>query len=69
MGLEVYYRKDVVNAILAAEQATESAGGDGRYLEGYRAALVTIALALGLGPRQQTTPLPAWYPVALGRSQ
>lgn len=57
MGLEVYYPSDILNALLAAEQASgaalraasrendEFAQG---YQEGYRAALATIALAFGL---------------------
>lgn len=51
MGLEVYYPIDIENAIRAAEQATAAARNDtsnDRYLEGYRAALTTIALAFGL---------------------
>ena len=58
MGLEVYYPTDIRNALLAAEQAasvTAEATGNqdtpfaAGYLIGYRAALVTIALAFGLG--------------------
>lgn len=57
MGLEVYFPGDILNALLAAEQASgaalratsqendEFAQG---YQEGYRAALTTIALAFGL---------------------
>lgn len=56
MTLEVYYPQDILRALLAAEQATGAAlqvamdedpyiAG---YLVGYRAALVTIALAFGL---------------------
>lgn len=52
MGLEVYYPDDIRNAILAAEQATNAAAEAGEvsddYLAGYRAALMTIALAFGL---------------------
>lgn len=63
MGLEVYYPQDIRNALLAAEQASNAAmmalGGEDAadpaqlaftrgYGAGYRAALVTIALAFGL---------------------
>lgn len=52
MGLEVYYPADIRNALLAAEQATDSAakfgGRNSDYLAGYRAALKTIAIAFGL---------------------
>jgi hypothetical protein len=57
MALEVYYPQDILNALLAAEQASNAAlmaaGGEGNkfaqgYQAGYRAALATIALAFGL---------------------
>lgn len=58
MALEVYYPADIRNALLAAEQASGAAllaaGGDDEddftkgYRTGYRAVLVTIALAFGL---------------------
>jgi hypothetical protein len=63
MGLEVYYPQDIRNALLAAEQSNNAAmmalGGEDDadsaqsaftrgYGAGYRAALVTIALAFGL---------------------
>ena len=57
MALDVYFRQDIRNALLAAEQASRVAlqavnGRDGEfargYQEGYQAALVTIALAFGL---------------------
>ena len=73
MGLEVFYKRDVINALLAAEQATAAAGADGRYLEGYRAALTTVALAFGLvGRDDDQAGLPrltnTWRPVvALGQ--
>lgn len=59
MGLEVYYPGDILNALQAAEQAVnatvEATGGRddpfaAGYLAGYRAALVTVALAFGLSP-------------------
>jgi hypothetical protein len=56
MSLDVFYPEDVVRALLAAEQATASALGSGEietsyargYGDGYRSALTTLALALGL---------------------
>jgi len=57
MGLQVYYPSDIRNALLAAEQAvaaTDTATGKQDdpfatgFLSGYRAALVTMALAFGL---------------------
>ena len=57
MGLEVYYRQDILRALAAARHATDCAvlavqiGGDQYargYREGYRKALTTIALAFGL---------------------
>jgi len=79
MGLEVYYPTDILNALLAAEQATNAATqatGDqdnpfaAGYSVGYRAALATMALAFGLEPQRETETLePAWYPVALSRGR
>ena len=75
MGLDIFFAEDIRNALLAADEASSSTarvcaavGGDGRvgdlpllrgYLEGYRAALSTVALAFGLSPtiiagRQET---------------
>lgn len=59
MGLSVWYNSDIRNALLAAEQSNNTAmmacGEDTEqskfaqgYGAGYRAALVTIALAFGL---------------------
>jgi hypothetical protein len=48
MSLEVYYPQDIQNALLAAEQATLTAGAGSEYLRGYMAALNTLALAFGL---------------------
>jgi hypothetical protein len=66
MGLDIFFLEDIRNALLAADEASSSTarvcaavGGDGRaddspllwaYLEGYRAALTTVALAFGLSP-------------------
>ncbi|RKY69334.1 MAG: hypothetical protein DRQ02_01355 [Candidatus Latescibacterota bacterium] len=56
MGLEVYYPKDIRNALLAAEQSSgaalaaakkESEFAEG-FQAGYRSALVTLSLAFGL---------------------
>lgn len=56
MSHEVYYKQDIINALSAAGQASnaalEAVGGDdpftAGYEAGYRAALVTVALAFGL---------------------
>lgn len=73
MGLEVFYKQDIRNAIHAAEQATTAAlDSDGEYQRGYLAALTTIALAFGLvgGDDQAGRPqLDTWRPVALGRER
>ena len=66
MGLDIFFSEDIRNALLAADEASSSTArvcaavcGDGRgdgspllraYLEGYRAALTTVALAFGLSP-------------------
>jgi hypothetical protein len=66
MGLDIFFADDVRRALMAADEASTSTarvcavvGGDGRgddspllraYLEGYRAALTTVALAFGLSP-------------------
>jgi hypothetical protein len=74
MGLEVYYPKDILNALLAAEQASstalmaasqqddEFAKG---YREGYRAALTTIALAFGLISSDHHCESHNWQPTLL----
>ena len=60
MALEIYFREDIVNALLAANEASASTAmaaagyiaGDPAHLqafrEGYKAALITVALAFGL---------------------
>lgn len=64
MGLDVYCREDIANALLAAEEASGStaaalmdvAGDPVRlraYREGYRAALATVALAFGLVSKER----------------
>jgi hypothetical protein len=61
MGLDIFFVEDIRNALLAADEASSSTvrvcaavGGDQvtvrAYLEGYRAALTTVALAFGLSP-------------------
>ena len=60
MGLDVYFREDVLHALLAAEQAsaaTVAILGDAAhpaqvraFRQGYRAALATVAIAFGLDP-------------------
>lgn len=58
MGLDIWFREDIENALLAANEScrltAESVGVgdplDRAYLKGYRAALSTIALAFGLSP-------------------
>lgn len=61
MGLDIFFGDDIRNALLAADKASTSTaracaagGGDPvtlqAYLEGYRAALTTMALAFGLSP-------------------
>ncbi|MBC7249298.1 MAG: hypothetical protein H5T62_03365, partial [Anaerolineae bacterium] len=69
MGLDIWFREDILHALQAADQASattaaalehalggaEGTGvGDPRYLrayrEGYRAALVTVAIAFGIEP-------------------
>ena len=61
MGLDIFFAEDIRNALQAADEASTSTarvcaavGGDQvtlrAYLEGYRAALTTVALAFGLSP-------------------
>lgn len=63
MGLDIFFAEDIRNALLAANEASTAtaracaAGGQvgdlpllRAYLEGYRAALTTVALAFGLEP-------------------
>lgn len=63
MGRNVYYPADVRNALMAAEQSASAAfdaiGGKNDpfangYAAGYRAALITVALAFGFPPEKQT---------------
>lgn len=65
MGLDIWFREDILHALQAADQASATTAaaleyalggaegaGDPRYLrayrEGYRAALVTVAVAFGI---------------------
>jgi hypothetical protein len=61
MGLDIFFAEDIRNALMAADEASSSTarvcaavGGNQvtlrAYLEGYRAALTTVALAFGLSP-------------------
>lgn len=61
MSLDIYFSDDIRNALLAADEATASMAEFaarlrldpqlvGAYMEGYRAALDTMALAFGLLP-------------------
>jgi len=55
MALDIFFSEDIRNALLAADEASSSTAAyclDGpvlwAYLEGYRAALTTVALAFGI---------------------
>lgn len=56
MSLDVYYKPDILNALLAAEQANDAAfesvtvtdDNTAAFRRGYHAALTTLALAFGL---------------------
>ena len=61
MSLDIFFAEDIRNALLAADEASSATarvcaavGGDPvtlrAYLEGYDAALRTVALAFGLSP-------------------
>jgi hypothetical protein len=60
MALDIYFRDDIANALMAADEASASTAAalhnvtsDPQYLrayrQGYRAALATVACAFGLG--------------------
>lgn len=67
---EVWHKDNLRDILLAAEQTTTTAlaaGGDGDlyaegYKRGYRAALVTVALAIGVDLSQPVT----WHVVGAG---
>lgn len=61
MGLDIYFIEDIRNAILAADEASSSTARIcavvtedpltlRAYLEGFRAALCTVALSFGVSP-------------------
>jgi uncharacterized protein GlcG (DUF336 family) len=61
MGLDIFFAEDIRNALMAADEASSSTArvcaavsGDQvtlrAYLEGYRAALTTVALAFSFAP-------------------
>jgi len=57
MGLDIWFSEDIRNALLAADEASGRTAiycPDGpalqAYRAGYRAALVTVALAFGISP-------------------
>jgi len=56
MGLDIFFKEDIANALAAAEQAASSVGAysdDERavaFLAGWRGALRTLATAFGLSP-------------------
>ncbi|MFB0545298.1 MAG: hypothetical protein ACETWB_00160 [Anaerolineae bacterium] len=61
MGLDIWFKEDIANALIAADEASsataaalsEVTNDPGRlraYREGYRAALTTLALAFGISP-------------------
>ncbi|MBC7250504.1 MAG: hypothetical protein H5T62_09490 [Anaerolineae bacterium] len=64
MSLDIWFREDILHALQAADQASATTAaamgevaGDPRYLrayrEGYRAALVTVAIAFGIEPAEE----------------
>lgn len=77
MGLDIYFAEDIRNALLAADEASTStarACGSGSnpvasraFLEGYRAALVTVAIAFGLSPAILSHPRQAFLEGAQGQ--
>ena len=77
MGLDIYCKADIANALLAAEEASSATAaalvdmvGDPTrlraYREGYRAALATVALAFGLSPREGDRKPEITFRVAFG---
>jgi len=61
MGMDIFFKEDIANALAAAEQAAFSVGAysdDERavaFLAGWRSALRTLATAFGLSPATLTT--------------
>ncbi len=77
MGLDIYCREDIANALLAAEEASSATAaamidmvGDPvklrAYRQGYRAALAAVALAFGLSPRDRNRKPVIAFPAAFG---
>lgn len=80
MGLDIYFKEDIRNALLAADEASTSTAracypGPDRsvylnaFLEGYRAALTTVALAFGLSPQILSQYQPALLDAGGGEGQ
>ncbi len=81
MSLDIWFREDVQNALMAADEASATTAAalravtsDPQYLrayrQGYRAALATIAVAFGLGHAAgnlRRTPDETLEPVDLGK--
>ena len=66
MGLDIWFRDDIRNVLLAARQTMLATGGDGEYRRGFEAALVTLALAFGLDVRDIG---PTWRPALAAEIQ
>jgi hypothetical protein len=77
MGLDIFCRADIANALLAVEEASSAtaaamldAGSDPArlraYRQGYRAALTAVALAFGLSPREESRKPEITFGPALG---
>ena len=47
-GLDIFFKDDLKNILVALHQTTLQSGADGEYRRGYEAALVSLALAFGL---------------------
>ena len=60
MGMDIFFKEDIANALAAAEQAASAVGAysdDERavaFLAGWRSALRTLAAAFGLSPATLT---------------
>ena len=70
MGLDIFFKEDIANALAAAEQAASAVGtysDDARaaaFLAGWKGALKTLATAFGIPPDlfDIRSPLPALPP-------
>jgi len=47
-GLGLFFKDDILNILLALHQTTLQSGVDGEYRRGYDAALIAIAMAMGI---------------------